>query len=76
VKRGSTVTIKASATDNVGVAKVAFFVNGTLTCVSPFSPYSCSWTVPPGAGVVYTITARAFDTSSNSSDATITVTSR
>jgi Bacterial Ig domain len=76
VTRGTTVTVRARASDNVGVEKVAFFVNGTLTCVSPFAPYSCSWTVPPAAGVAYTLTARAFDTSSNASDASVAVTSR
>lgn len=76
VRRGTTVTINASATDDVGIAKVGFFVNGTLICVSPFPPYSCSWSVPSRAGRVYTLTARAFDTSSNTFDASVKVTSR
>jgi hypothetical protein len=76
VRRGSAVTVAASASDDVGVAKVAFYVNGTLTCVSPFAPYSCTWTVPPTPGVAYTITARAFDTSSNTAQAVARVTSQ
>jgi hypothetical protein len=76
VRSGTNLIVRAGATDNVGVEKVAFFVNGMLTCVSPFLPYSCSWTVPPAAGVVYTLTARAFDTSSNAADASVTVMSR
>lgn len=76
VDRLSTITIKASASDSFGVAKVAFYVNGVLTCVSPFSPYSCNWTVPNTSGVTYTIQARAFDTSSNTSVSSVKVTSR
>lgn len=76
VNRLSTIAIKASATDSFGVAKVAFYVNGTLTCVSPFAPYSCNWTVPNTSGVTYTIQARAVDTSSNTSSSSVNVTSR
>ena len=50
VTRRSTVTINASASDSSGIAKVAFFVNNELRCVSPFAPYSCAWTVPNTAG--------------------------
>ena len=76
VTRLSTITIKASASDTSGVAKVAFYVNGVLTCVSPFAPYSCNWTVPSTPGATYTLQARAFDTSSNASTSSVTVTSR
>jgi hypothetical protein len=75
IRRGTAVTITATASDTGGVSKVAFYVNGGLTCVSPFGPYSCGWTVPNPSGVTYTLTARAFDTSTNSSTAAVTVTS-
>jgi hypothetical protein len=73
VRRGSTVTIKAKASDNVGIAKVAFYINGTLTCVSPFAPYSCNWRVPSTAGVKYTVTAKAFDIASNTASSSVKV---
>jgi hypothetical protein len=76
VTRLSTVTIKASAADNVGIAKVAFYVNGALKCVSPFAPYTCNWTVPSPRGVSYTIQTRAFDLSAKTSTSSVTVTSR
>jgi Bacterial Ig domain len=76
VARLSTVSIKASAADDVGVAKVAVYVNGVLTCVSPFAPYACTWTVPNRSGAAYTITASAFDTASNTSTASVQVTAR
>jgi Bacterial Ig domain len=76
VHRGSMVTIKATASDSSGIAKVAFFVNGSLTCVSPFAPYSCAWTVPNRSGVAYTLRAEATDAAGNVSSSTVTVTSR
>jgi hypothetical protein len=74
VKRFSAVSIKATASDPSGIAKVAFLVNGALVCVTPFAPYSCSWIVPSKVGVTYTIEARAFDTASNVSSSTVRVT--
>jgi Bacterial Ig domain len=76
VLRRSTVTIKATASDASGIAKVAFFVNDTLRCVSPFAPYSCAWTVPNTSRVTYTLRAEATDTAGNVSSSTVTVTSR
>ena len=76
VSKGSTITIKASASDDVGIAKVAFYVNGVLTCVSPFAPYTCNWTVPSTPGVTYTITAQAFDIALNSASSSVQVTSQ
>ena len=47
---GSTVagtkTVTASATDNVGVAKVDFYVDDVLTATDTSSPYSFAWTPP------------------------------
>jgi hypothetical protein len=40
VRRGSTVTIHASAADNVGVAKVEFLVSGTILCTVATAPYT------------------------------------
>jgi hypothetical protein len=76
VLRRSTVTIKATASDASGIAKVAFFVNDTLRCVSPFAPYSCAWTVPNTSRVTYTLRAEATDAAGNVSSSTVTVTSR
>jgi hypothetical protein len=76
VREGSTVTIKATASDDVGIAKVAFFINGMLTCVSPFAPSSCNWTVPSTEDVTYTITATAFDIASNTTSSSVQVRSR
>jgi Bacterial Ig domain len=76
VTRNSTVTITASASGAAGLEKVVFHVNGVLTCVAPFPPYSCSWRVPSAVGVTYTLRARAVDTLGRAATAAVTVTSR
>ena len=62
------VSIKATATDNVGVTKVEFYNGITPLGQSTTAPYSISWlttTVPNGSA---TITARAFDAAGNKGD--------
>lgn len=76
VARKSLVTIAASASDNVGVARVEFLVNGTLQCTDVSTPYSCNWRVPSAPNKTHQIQARAFDQAGNSATATIQVTSR
>ncbi len=75
VTRGSTITITSTATDNVGVARVEFYINGTLKCTDSTSPYSCSWRVPSKPSTPYTINAKAYDSAGNAGQATINVTS-
>ncbi len=73
---GSSVFLVANATDNVGVTKVEFLVDGTVVNSDISSPYSFSWnstSLPNGS---HTITAKAYDAAGNittSSSVTITV---
>src|SRR6266566_4006981 len=46
VQSNSTVTIATNATDNIGVAKVEFLVNGQVICIDKTAPYQCAWQVP------------------------------
>ena len=73
VARRSTVNIAADATDNVGVTKVEFSVNGSLTCSDTSQPYSCSWKVPAKPNTDYTLTAKAYDAAVNFAFVNITV---
>jgi hypothetical protein len=60
-----TITISANASDNVGVTKVDFLVDGVLLGSDTTAPWSASWnttTVPNGS---HTLTAKAFDAASN-----------
>jgi hypothetical protein len=76
VTRNSTVTIAASASAPAGLEKVAFHVNGTLTCVTPFPPHTCAWKVPSTSRATYHLEARATDTTARTTIAGVTVTSR
>jgi len=75
VRKNSFVTITATASDNIAVSNVDFYVNNSLVCSDTTSAYSCAWTVPSKPNVNYTLKAKAFDTSSNFSETSITVTS-
>jgi Bacterial Ig domain len=76
VSRSTVVTIAATASDNRTVSKVEFSVNGALRCTDTVAPYTCSWTVPSSRGVRYTLAAKAYDASNNTTSKSITVTSR
>ena len=76
VARKSTVTITATANDNVGVTRVDFLVNGALQCTDTSAPYSCNWRVPAAPNKTFQLQARAFDQAGNSATATVTVRSR
>jgi glucose/arabinose dehydrogenase len=76
VARRSTVTITATASDNVGVTRVEFSVNGAVQCTDTTAPYSCNWLVPNTRNVTYQLQARAFDSAGNSGSASIQVTSK
>jgi chitinase len=65
VQRKSTVTIKATATDAVGVTKVEFYVNDSLKCTDVTGPYACTWKVPASGGHTYRLQAETYDTSGN-----------
>ena len=73
VPRKSNVTITATASDNVGVARVEFLVNGNLQCTDTAAPYSCVWRVPNPMNRTHTIQARAVDAAGNNAVATIQV---
>ena len=77
VTKKSTVTLSATASDNVGVTTVTFFVNGTLICSATTSPYTCAWKVPATPNRTYQLQAKAYDAQANiGTSSTITVVSR
>lgn len=74
VPRFSNVTISATATDNAAVAKVEFYISGTLKATRTTSPYTYVWHTPGFHNHPYTITVKAYDSSGNTATQTITVT--
>ena len=73
VPRKANVTITATATDNVGVTRVEFLVNGALQCSDTTAPYSCNWRTPAAPNKTFQLQTRAFDLANNSASATVTV---
>jgi hypothetical protein len=62
--RRSTVTLTALATDNVGVTKVIFLVNGSQVCSTTTAPYKCSYKTPKQSSRK-TIQVKALDAAGN-----------
>jgi len=60
-----TVSVAASATDNVGVTKVEFYVNGALAATDTATPYVYSWNTSALAAGTYTLMAKAYDAAGN-----------
>jgi hypothetical protein len=60
-----TVTLAASASDNVGVSRVEFLVDGVLLVTDTTSPYSASWNTTTATNAAHSLTARAFDAANN-----------
>jgi hypothetical protein len=70
-----TTTVTASASDNVGVSKVDFYVDGVLKGTDTSSPYSYSWVTTSYANGSHTVYAKAYDAANNvGTSATNTVT--
>ena len=65
VPKKSTVTITANASDNIGVTKAEFTINGNLVCTDTTLNYSCNWKVPPRSGIRYAILMKAYDAKGN-----------
>ena len=64
--RQGTIAITAAASDNSGVAKVAFYVDGALVGTSTSAPYSVSWKTNGARRGDHTLTAVATDVAGNS----------
>jgi hypothetical protein len=60
-----TVSLTASASDNIGVSKVEFYDNGTLLSAGNVAPFSYSWNTASVANGSHTLTAKAYDASNN-----------
>jgi hypothetical protein len=60
-----TTTISASASDNVGVTSVDFYVGTTLLGSDTSSPYSYSWATTSYSNGAYSISAKAKDAANN-----------
>src|SRR5947207_8926346 len=70
-----TVSVTASASDNVGVTKVEFYLDGALKSTSTTSPYSWSWNTTTSTNGSHTLQSKAYDAANNiGASTTISVT--
>lgn len=60
-----TATVQISASDNVGVTKVEYYLNGILQGTATASPYSFTWNTLTAVNGSYTLTAKAYDAAGN-----------
>jgi hypothetical protein len=66
-----TVAVTAAATDDVAVAKVEAYVDGTLMGTTTSSPYSVNWNTAGAANGPHNLTAKAYDTSGNTTTSAV-----
>jgi hypothetical protein len=70
-----TVSVTASASDNVGVTKVEFYLDGALKTTDTASPYSWSWDTTTAANGSHSLVSKAYDAAGNvGTSSTVTVT--
>ncbi|HEX8227671.1 MAG TPA: Ig-like domain-containing protein [Candidatus Saccharimonadales bacterium] len=67
---GTQVTVNANASDNVGVSKVEFYVDGAMKSTDTASPYSYVWSTTGVTAGAHTLTSRAYDAAGNATTST------
>lgn len=72
--KGSSTTIKANATDNVGVIKIELYIDGVFKSQTTASSLTYKWNFRTAANGAHTILVKAFDAAGNVGTKQITVT--
>ncbi|NCU05071.1 MAG: hypothetical protein GXC73_13905, partial [Chitinophagaceae bacterium] len=70
----TSITINASATDNIGISSLNISIDGTVVGSSTSSTYSYTWNTNTAASGIHTISATAKDAAGNQSVKSVTVT--
>jgi hypothetical protein len=66
-----TINVTANASDDRGVAKVEFYLDGTLQTTDTSSPYSWSWNTTAASNGTHSLTSKAFDAAGNNSTSAV-----
>ncbi len=69
-----TVSVSANASDNVGVSRVEFYIDGSLKTTDTTSPYSYSWNTKTASYGSHSVSARAYDAAGNNAAGSVSVT--
>jgi Fibronectin type III domain. len=67
----ATTTVTASASDNVGVSKVEFYLDGALTATDTATPYNWNWVTTSSANGAHTLSSKAYDAAGNNATSTL-----
>jgi thermitase len=65
--------VQGTATDNVGVSKIQFYVDGRLISNLAASPFALSWNSTGVANGTHTLTVKAYDAANNVGAASVAV---
>ncbi len=66
----STISVQATASDNVGVTEVQFLLDGSVIATDLASPYTWSWNTASSTNGSHTLSAKAYDAAGNVGTAT------
>src|SRR5262249_15812108 len=66
-----TSTVKATASDDIAVARVEFWLDGALQSTDLTSPYSWSWNTTVSSNGSHTLETKAFDVAGNQGSLTV-----
>ncbi|MCU1272924.1 MAG: serine protease, subtilase family, partial [Bryobacterales bacterium] len=67
-----TLLVTGTASDNRGVTKIEFYVDGSLSLTATFSPFSFSWNTATLVNGSHTVTVKAYDAAGNNRSASVT----
>jgi hypothetical protein len=63
--RRASIAASASASDNVGVKEVRFYLDGVMRCAGTSAPYQCQLSLPSKKGWSGTLEVQASDAAGN-----------
>jgi hypothetical protein len=66
----ATTNVTANATDNVGVTRVEFWLDGALQSTDTTSPYAWSWNTTTATNGAHALQSKAFDAAGNAGTST------
>ena len=65
-----TTNVAATATDNIGVTSVEFWLDGTLQATDTTSPYEWSWNTATASNGAHSLQSKAYDAANNAGTST------
>jgi large repetitive protein len=71
---GGRITLSATASDDIGVARVEFYDGAKLIGSDSAAPYSVNWNLRKATKGAHTLRVRAVDAAGNAAEASVAVT--